>query len=183
MRDNGVPYAERAETLRINYLMLKAFIASIIILFSSFNLAEAKTKVYAFYGVGGALFSGGMQKFGKPYQWTQWRQVAKEIDRLPKGTKVVCVGHSMGANACTYIANSVKHKIAFIGGMDPTVWAPINPVKGKAINYYSTNYLNPFGHGKMSGKYVVNKPTNLIHTQITYDKRITKDLQNEISRL
>lgn len=147
------------------------------------NVALAKTKVYAFYGVGGSMFSGGMKRFGKPYQWTQWRQVAKEIDKLPKDTKVICYGHSMGANACTYIASSVKHKIAFIGGMDPTVWAPINPVKGKAINYYSTNYINPFGHGKISGKNVVNKPTRLEHTQITYDKHIVRDLLNAARKL
>lgn len=138
--------------------------------------AQAKTQTYVMYGVGGPLFSGPMANIakktnGKIYFWWQWPQILNEVNKTPRTTKVAVVGHSMGANALTYIQAKSKRKIDYCGSYDPTVWAPVEKITKckKTDNLYSINYLNPFGHAKLSGKNVKNRATKELHTVLPGD--------------
>lgn len=145
------------------------------------------------YGLGGAVFSAPVEtviaktlRKNKKYEvqptrfWWQWQQIQQEIKKTPKDKHVV-YGHSMGANAATWVQAGTKVDLTI--GLDPTIWSPVSQIRGKAINYYSTYYLNPVGHAKMTGKYVTNKPIFKEHVQVPYDTGILGVIVNAISKL
>jgi pimeloyl-ACP methyl ester carboxylesterase len=74
--------------------------------------------VYSLYGLGGRLFSWAIEDYVAQHlrniagvkvyptrSHTQWRSIADEINKLPKGSKTVVIGHSMGAAAATYVTD------------------------------------------------------------------------------
>lgn len=158
--------------------------ASMILLAGTPGIAQtgkSTKKVYSIYGLGGATWSGGMSTFGKPYQYYQIEEIIADIKKQPKGTKIICVGHSLGANACSSI--QAKVKVDLTVGLDPTWSYPVQPIRGRGINYYSTNWFNPLGHAKYTGKNVKNIPTGTIHTGITYDKNIISAVKKAIGSI
>ena len=160
--------------------MIKRLLLALGILLASTGISTSKTYVYSVYGLGGPIWSGGMKSFSKsPYSYYDYSSIVNSISKLPKGSKVVCVGHSLGANTCSKVQRAVKVDLTI--GLDPTWSAPTYEIKGKGINYYSTNMLNPLGHAKFKGKNVKNIPTSTIHTGITYDKSIVSSVLKAIA--
>jgi hypothetical protein len=72
------------------------------------------------YGLGGPTWSSGIENVvaknirkipnvvcPPTRNHTEWKTIVDEISKLEKGTKVVVVGHSMGAASATYITDYV----------------------------------------------------------------------------
>ncbi len=81
--------------------------------------SEPKTvNVYIMYGLGGPLFSAGMEvvlgknlrlipgvKCPPTFGYTEGDYIANQIKKQPKGELTVVIGHSMGASTATYISD------------------------------------------------------------------------------
>ena len=76
--------------------------------------------VFPFYGLGGRIWSSqiedyvsaSLRKLDGVYVdptrgYTQWRTAVDRIKSLKPGSKVVTLGHSMGAGAATYVTDHV----------------------------------------------------------------------------
>lgn len=128
----------------------------------------AKIKIYIGYGLGGRMWSAGMEdNLAKKLRalgphvdvpptrsWTEWRSVMDEINgKVPLGTKVVLIGHSMDGNAITWIANGVKRSIDLLVAYDPTVWSSVYPLKSnvqKAIGIHGNDFWSFVGKAYLS---------------------------------
>lgn len=100
--------------------------------------APATKKVYVFtmYGLGGSIFSGGMETvLNKTIRllpnvvcppardWSQWQSIVNEIKALPKDSIVVVIGHSMGAAAATFVGRDAGANLLVLydlAGFAPT---------------------------------------------------------------
>jgi pimeloyl-ACP methyl ester carboxylesterase len=76
--------------------------------------------VFPMYGLGGRIWSWPIEDYVAAHlrsipgvkvyptrSYTQWRSIADEIKELPKGSKTVVIGHSMGAASATYVTDIV----------------------------------------------------------------------------
>lgn len=76
-------------------------------------------RVYCMYGLGGRLWSAGMDDVvaaslrvlkgvfvDRTRDWSAWREIVADIKNNP-GHKYVVIGHSMGAAAATYVTDHV----------------------------------------------------------------------------
>jgi len=153
-------------------------------------------RVYPLYGFLGAPFPWGfgfstgidvlgekLKKLGVAVRatkgWTEWTQHVDDIKAQPAKTRIVLIGHSMGANATTWIAQALPaREIALIGAFDceyksaPPV--PLGANVKKAVCFYGTNWWNPIGHGQLKAGAgftgaLQNIPTNLTHADIDDD--------------
>lgn len=121
-------------------------------------------RAYVMYGLGGAIFSSGMnvlasqlRKIGAVvpdvYRWTQWRDIVSDIEKTPADAKIIIAGHSMGANAATWIAEATRRQISLIAAYDPTIWAEVTPLGrnvAKAINFHGVSWFSLVGHAQLS---------------------------------
>lgn len=134
------------------------------------------TKVYVLYGLGGRTWSSGMEslevKFRKAgfdtgkkvWQWGDWKAIVEDIKKIGPNVPVIIAGHSMGANAASWIAASLPNRnIKYIFGYDPTIWSPVTAFNSNVENAYcfhGINWLNPVGHALYS-KLDNNKKTTI----------------------
>lgn len=132
-------------------------------------------RVFGFYGFLGAPFpwgfgySTGIDTLGtklasigclvaKTMGWTEWKKVSAVASNNIR--PIVLVGHSMGANACTWIAEAMPNVIvdlliAFdpepgIGTLGTMPCSPLGANVRKAVLFHGTNYWNPVGHGYLT---------------------------------
>ncbi len=107
--------------------------------------------VYVMYGLGGAMFSAGMEVvlagnlritknvFCPPtFQFTEWREIVKAIKQQPIGSKTVVIGHSMGAAAATFVTDEVPVDLLVLydlAGMAPSA---IGENTKRCIDIYDT---------------------------------------------
>lgn len=77
--------------------------------------------VYVMYGLGGRLFSAGMEDVlaatiratvsdvncPRTRSWSEWESIVNEIKTQPKTDKTVVIGHSLGAATATYVTDYV----------------------------------------------------------------------------
>jgi pimeloyl-ACP methyl ester carboxylesterase len=126
-------------------------------------------RVFIMYGAGARTYSAGMEdKLAKllrsmdlrlvcpptiPYE--QWKSLIKAVDGPPLTDKVIVIGHSMGATACTWIANSVQRPIDLIVAYDPTMWSRQTvPARVKrVIEYHGHTWVNWLGLNLLKSGY------------------------------
>lgn len=113
-----------------------------------------KTKVYVYvmYGLGGRLFSAGMEDIlaatirqaipgvvcPPTRGYTQWESIVNDIRKQPKGSRTVVIGHSMGAASATYVANTVPVDLAVLYDLAGQAPSRIGPNTGRVIDIYDT---------------------------------------------
>jgi hypothetical protein len=132
----------------------------------------AKIRCYAMYGLIGGPFpyglyySGGLDVLaGKiralgshvemlpTFGFSEWKKIARDILQQPEETRIVILGHSMGANQTTAAAAALgSRSVDLIAAFDPTVWYPSADLGAnvrRAIWFHGTNFLSPVGHGRL----------------------------------
>lgn len=104
-------------------------------------------RAYFMHGFLGIVFSRGMDALrGKVralgidspgvYEYPRWDSICNDILTLEKGTLVFVFGHSYGANAATWVAESVyPRKIDYIGAYDPTRSPPVCSALKENVRY------------------------------------------------
>jgi pimeloyl-ACP methyl ester carboxylesterase len=110
-----------------------------------------KTYVYVMYGLGGAMFSAGMEYVlaanvrklpnvvcPETRSWSQWESIANEIKKQPKGSRTVVVGHSMGAATATYVTDLVPVDLLVLYDLAGKVPSKLGKNTAKCIDIYDT---------------------------------------------
>lgn len=146
------------------------------------------TRIYVLYGQGGWLTSFGMSdvarfiqmRFGgmaevTEHQWSQQREIAASIATLPDATKVILIGHSLGANGCAAIANGVRRGINLIVAYDPS-WLSAQtraiPDRVARCILYRGSGFSLLGHAQFTGKHVETINVADIHELMPLDKHL-----------
>lgn len=131
------------------------------------NLVPRNVQVYKLWGLGGPVFSSGIDRLGEKlskiprvkvsptYSWSQWRVVVDLAKKLPKSTRIVIIGNSMGGNATIQAANALHPRhVSFINPQDPTIWWTMQPIQTNVRSVecvWNTNPLSsipPVGHAR-----------------------------------
>lgn len=143
--------------------------------------APATLRAYVLYGQGGTLMSRGMERLAKSlekmdpgiqvstHDWESYRDVAKDIGKLPAETPVVIIGYSLGGNMTTWISNAVApRRIDLIVAYDPTERAEVRPAGSnvKRLLLYHNNSIEPWGHARIRGSQVETTETRNSHLAI-----------------
>lgn len=107
------------------------------------------TYVYCLYGLGGPIWSGGMEYVlatniralqnvvcppTKP--WTNWKDVVDAIKKQPKDTKTVVIGHSMGAASATFVTDYVPVDLLVLYDLAGMAPSKIGKNTGRCIDIY-----------------------------------------------
>jgi hypothetical protein len=122
------------------------------------------------------------------YLHQSWRSLVDDINRQPKGTRILIVGYSLGANNAILVANNtgyVDSIIALQPSMLTTQDSLIGKV-GKIIEIYNPNPWMTFG-GMGSQRldapnieYIVNNDT---HPGAQFSDQFRSVVRNEVARL
>jgi hypothetical protein len=81
------------------------------------------------------------------YLHQEWPTLVDDMERLPKGTRTIIIGYSLGANATAFVANKTKY-IDLIIALQPSMlsWNPaITGKVGRMIEVYNPNPWLTFG--------------------------------------
>lgn len=110
-----------------------------------------KTYVYGMYGLGGPLFSAGIEVVlagnlrqlpnvicPPTYRFTQWKEIVDAIKKQPKGSKTVVIGHSMGAASATYVTDEVPVDLLVLYDLAGEAPSKIGKNTAKCIDIYDT---------------------------------------------
>ncbi len=149
------------------------------------------TRIYFIYGWGGkSLLSTPFAKFKDRLQglgydvhddigWGDPDSIIKRIHEQPKGTKTVLIGHSMGANATSWIA-SAGQPIELIVAYDPSggwlFWNaalpnPIGKNVKKTLCYINDNN-DGFAPATFTGHNVTVISTRTSHLGMMWDESL-----------
>jgi hypothetical protein len=122
------------------------------------------------------------------YLHQSWRSLVDDINRQPKGTHILIVGYSLGANNAILVANNTDYVDSIIA-LQPsmlTKQASLTGKVGKMIEIYNPNPWMTFG-GMGSQKleapnieYVVNNDT---HPGAQFNEQFHSIVKNELARI
>ena len=108
--------------------------------------------VYCMYGLGGRIWSAGMEdvlassirysipdvKVPLTRGFREWKEIVDEIKKQPEGSKTVVIGHSMGASSATYVTDYVPVDLLVLYDLAGTPPSKIGKNTGKCIDIYDT---------------------------------------------
>ena len=163
-------------------------------------MTKKKHRIYLIYGQGGDgplsygfhEFKNRLSKLG--YEvfdnvlWNNPQTIAANINLLPHDYKAVLLGYSLGANACTWIANpyyGIKRNIDLIVGYDPSWLSPLSPI-GKNVKKtlcYNAIGLDPAGHAIYTGHNVEVISHVEDHLGVDYDETFHQRTLQELKGL
>jgi hypothetical protein len=122
------------------------------------------------------------------YLHQSWRALVDDINRQPKGTRILIVGYSLGANNAILVANNTGY-VDSIVALQPsmlTSQASLTGKVGKIIEIYNPNPWMTFG-GMGSQKldapnieYVVNNDT---HPGAQFNEQFRSIVKSELARV
>src|SRR5262252_8467582 len=122
------------------------------------------------------------------YLHQSWRSLVDDINRQPKGTRVLIVGYSLGANNAILVANNVSYVDEIIA-LQPSMLTSqdtLTGTVGKIIEIYNPNRWMTFG-GMGSQKldapnieYIVNNDT---HPGAQFNDQFRSVVKSELVRL
>jgi len=122
------------------------------------------------------------------YLHQSWRSLVDDINRQPKGTRILIVGYSLGANNAILVANNVSYVDEIIA-LQPSMLTSqdtLTGTVGKIIEIYNPNRWMTFG-GMGSQKleapnieYVVNNDT---HPGAQFSAEFRNIVRNELARV
>jgi hypothetical protein len=122
------------------------------------------------------------------YLHQSWRSLVDDINRQPKGTHILIVGYSLGANNAILVANNTDYVDSIIA-LQPsmlTTQASLTGKVGKIIEIYNPNPWMTFG-GMGSQRleapnieYIVNNDT---HPGAQFNDQFHSIVKNELARI
>src|SRR5215472_14268920 len=122
------------------------------------------------------------------YLHQSWRSLVDDINRQPKGTRILIVGYSLGANNAILVANNVSYVDEIIA-LQPSMLTSqdtLTGTVGKIIEIYNPNRWMTFG-GMGSQKleapnieYVVNNDT---HPGAQFNEQFHSIVRTEMARV
>ena len=122
------------------------------------------------------------------YLHQSWKALVDDINRQPKGTHILIVGYSLGANNAILVANNTGY-IDSIVALQPSMLTTQDSLTGKVgkiIEIYNPNPWMTFG-GMGSQKldapnieYIVNNDT---HPGAQFNEQFHSVVKNEVARL
>jgi hypothetical protein len=122
------------------------------------------------------------------YLHQSWRSLVDDINRQPKGTRILIVGYSLGANNAILVANNVSY-VDSIVALQPSMLTSKDSLTGsvgKVIEIYNPNPWMTFG-GMGSQKleapnieYIVNNDT---HPGAQFSTEFRNIVRNEMARV
>jgi hypothetical protein len=122
------------------------------------------------------------------YLHQSWKSLVDDINRQPKGTRIVIVGYSLGANNAILVANNVGY-VDSIVALQPSMLTSQDTLTGKVgkvIEIYNPNPWMTFG-GMGSQKldapnieYVVNNDT---HPGAQFSDQFRSIVRSELARV
>ena len=148
-------------------MVLHALVLGVVLGFGM-TLAEAASsvRVFAIRGVGGPLFSRGMNRLCDELaefasvtctveDFTDVTSIESQAQAADAaGAQVVLVGHSMGADAAIEIASDLAGPVALVAAIDPSRFGvrPVPVNVAVVLNYYQRIdfYGRFFGRGMVS---------------------------------
>jgi hypothetical protein len=105
-------------------------------------------RVYCMYGLGGAIWSGGIEYVlaanlrklrgvivPATRRYGEWREIVEEITKYPNDIRVV-IGHSMGAAAATYVTDYVKVDLLVLYDLAGMAPSKLGKNTGRCIDIY-----------------------------------------------
>jgi hypothetical protein len=122
------------------------------------------------------------------YLHQSWPSLVDDINRQPKGTHIVVVGYSLGANNSVLVANSVDH-IDSIIALQPSMFTSNPSVTGKVgriIEIYNPNPWMTFGgmgSQKIVGPNVEYIANNDSHPGAQFNSDFRDLVKSEVARL
>ena len=183
-------------------MMLHVLVLGVALGFAM-TVAEAASavRVFAIRGVGGALFSRGMNALCDELaelasvtctveDFTDVASIESQAQAADAaGAQVVLVGHSMGADAAIEIASELAGPVALVAAIDPSRFAvrPVPVNVAVVLNYYQRIdfYGRFFGRGVVStaegfkGR-ITRVERDETHMVIDYDPEIHAAIVAEI---
>ena len=108
-----------------------------------------KKYVYIMYGLGGRLFSAGMEDVlganlrtlpnivcPPTRQYYQWESIVDEIKNQPKNSKTIVIGHSLGAAKATLISDHVPVDLVVLYDLAGAAPSKVGKNTGRCIDIY-----------------------------------------------
>ena len=165
---------------------------------ASFSSAPPRSgpQVYILYALGGIPTSLGMVDLAERirnlgdiavtgYSWDDYRAVIADIAAQPPDVPVALIGYSLGANATSWIAQSLpQRRIALLIAYDPSMWYPVSPVGEnveRAILYHN-NGIDPLGHARIEAPRLETIETWLPHVTLDFDESLHKHTLAAVER-
>jgi hypothetical protein len=122
------------------------------------------------------------------YLHQSWKALVDDINRQPKGTRILIVGYSLGANNAVLVANNTSY-VDSIVALQPSMLTSQESLTGqvgKIIEIYNPNRWMTFG-GMGSQKldapnieYIVNNDT---HPGAQFNEQFRSVVKSELARL
>jgi hypothetical protein len=152
--------------------------------------------VYILYALGGIPTSLGMVDLAdriknlgditvSAYSWDAYNSVIADIAAQPPDAPVALIGYSLGANATSWIANSMPHRrIALLIAYDPSIWYPVSSLGDnvdRAILYHN-NGIDPLGHARIKAPRLETIETWLPHVTVDFDESLHKHTVAAVER-
>lgn len=154
-----------------------------------------KVHVFTMYGLGGSIWSGGMESvLNKTIRqlpnvvcppardWSQWQSIVNEIKVLPKGSKVVIIGHSMGAAAATFVGRDVGADLLVLYDLAGFAPARIGTNVRRTIDIYDTAW-DMVPEWRVEGNNVVRWTSQYGHTGQDDSLDLALKVKDEVRKL
>jgi len=122
------------------------------------------------------------------YLHPQWSSLVDDINQQPKGTHILIIGYSLGANNAILVANNTNY-IGSIIALQPSIFTSNTPLTGnvgRIIEIYNPNPWMTFGgmgSQKLIGsniEYIVNNDS---HLGAPFNSEFRNLVKSEIARL
>jgi hypothetical protein len=123
------------------------------------------------------------------YLHQSWPALVDDIDRQPRGTHILVIGYSLGANNSVLVANEANHHVDSVIALQPSIFTSNPSVTGnvgRMIEIYNPNPWMTFGgmgSQKLTGgniEYVVNNDT---HPGAQFSSEFRSLVKSEVARL
>ena len=122
------------------------------------------------------------------YQHQLWPSLVDDINRQPKGTHILIVGYSLGANNAVLVAQHTDHVNSIIA-LQPSMFTSTPTVPGnvaRVIEIYNPNRWMTFGgmgSQKLEGANIQYIENNNSHPGAQFNSDFRSLVKNEIARL
>ena len=122
------------------------------------------------------------------YQYQSWPSLVDDINRQPKGTHILIVGYSLGANNAVLVAQHTDHVNSIIA-LQPSMFTSTPTVPGnvaRVIEIYNPNRWMTFGgmgSRKLEGANIQYIENNNSHPEAQFNSDFRSLVKSEIARL
>ncbi len=154
-------------------------------------------RFYVIFGQGGFITSIGMSNLASriahlypgskvtTHSWKYPTQIADDIKAQSLSTKIVLIGYSLGANAVTWVSNSVGRTIDLAVCYDPSVLSIVKDPNSnvKRLLLYHNQDFEPLGHAIMTGPQVERTDISMWHLAVCYSEQLHQKTLGAITQV